>query len=239
MLRRNIFVCLWQLVLFKGEKAVKLKYDIGTIVFATFTLIASFKANADTYPVFALNDAEIRSAIYYGMGYDDFRSRLGSKVTGCYRSSDISIADIKCKAIHDLRSVGMSEINYFFKQNVLISVVAKINGEYHDSLKAALQSAFNAQPKVVRENEGGGEQYSQHLIWTKPDYLMVVSGDHLMVGSALNSSKTIKNANFYFVTESANRKFIGRFQSEFKKRSNVDLIAGFDRDVLANQHDSY
>ena len=175
---------------------------------------------AEVHPVLFKDDSSLYSNVYFGMGFDEFKSKVGSNIFECKDSTNKKMADIGCKVSFRFGGSGVSEAVAIFKNNNLIAILGRVNSDFYGSVISNLSSIYKDQPQTENRDERKGlfsnKISNEYSIWSYPDYLMLVS--------KFDIPKYVENGtNFLLAVESANDNFINYMQIESRKKSNINI----------------
>lgn len=190
-------------------------------------------AHAEIHPILFKDTPELYAKVYFGMGYEDFRSKLGSNIFECKEAPNKAIADQACKTSFRLGNSGISEAIGLFKNNILIAILGRINSDSYAEVNSNLSNTFRDQPQIADREEKKGifskKISNQYSTWSYPDYLMMVS--------KFDVQKYVDSGtNFSLFIETSNTSFITQIRSESKKRSNLEFPSRISIVDLANLH---
>lgn len=175
---------------------------------------------AEVHPVLFKDDTSLYSNVYFGMGFDEFKSKIGSNIFECKDSTNKKLADIGCKVSFRFGGSGVSEAVVLFKGNSLLAVLGRVNNNLYVSVISSLNATYKDQPQTENRDERKGlfsnKISNEYSIWSYPDYLMLVS--------KFDIPKYVENGtNFLLAVESANDNFINYMKIESKKKSNINI----------------
>lgn len=186
-------------------------------------LIYSCQIYAEVHPILFKDDTFLYSNVYFGMGLEEFKSKIGSNIFECKDSTNkkmADIGDIGCKVSFRFGGSGISEAVAIFKNNTLIVLAGRVNSDFYGSVISNLTSIYKDQPQSENRDEKKGlfsnKISNEYSVWSYPDYLMLVS--------KFDIPTYVENGtNFLLAVESANDNFINYVQIESKKKSNINI----------------
>lgn len=191
---------------------------------ASLTLLAlmySSQLYAEVHPVIFKEDLELYSKTYFGMGINEFKTKLSSSIVVCQDASrSNNFADKACKVAFKSNSYGMNEALVMFKNESLISVMYKINNDHYQSVVADLSTVYKDQPQIEKRDEKQGLFSSivsnEYSIWAFKEYLMMVNKFDIQKYVA-------KGPNFLYALESTDVGFMNNIREEAKKKSKIEM----------------
>ena len=182
------------------------------------TLLLSLPAHAEIHPVLLKDDPEMYARIYFGMPYEEFRTRLGAGVTECRQSIDRSVADITCRIGIRFGGEQMSEATGLFHHNALVAVIGKFDAHHHAMVGAALTGIYGEPSQVVAstEKKPAADACSYQLkIWSYQDYLMYYS-------RPTTTPSNTHRPDFDLANESDDGGFIEKMRAESQRSSRKE-----------------
>ncbi|NOS97583.1 MAG: hypothetical protein HOP25_03825 [Methylotenera sp.] len=207
---------------------MKCKNYAFQLCFAAFSLLCSFSIRAEIHPVLFKDQPDLYSKIYFGMGFDEFKTKVGSSIFECKEYPNKNLADKGCKVSFKFGDSGISSGLVMFKNDLVMAVFGKINTDFYGNFILGLSTIYKEQPQSESRDEKKGvfsnKISNEYSIWSYPDYLMIISKFDIP-----NYSEN--GTNFMMAIETTNSSFISQMQEQSKKKSNINIqskIAAID-----------
>ena len=212
---------------------MKCNYQIYKWILTLLASIYSCQIYAEVHPVLFKDDASLYSNVYFGMGFEEFKSKIGSNIFECKDSTNKKMADIGCKVSFRFGGSGVSEAVVIFKDNALLAVLGRINTNFYASVISNLNATYKDQPQTENRDEKKGlfsnKISNEYSIWSYPNYLMIVS--------KYDIQKYVENGtNFLLAVETINENFINAMQAESQKKSNINIQSKVPNIDVAKLH---
>lgn len=216
----------------KLEFNINLNFILKT--FILFSLLITNQAHSEVHPILLKNEPSMYANVYFGMSFDEFKSKLAGNIFGCTDSPNKAIFDKVCKISFRFNNMGINEGLAGFKGDSLVAFIGKVNVDQYSSITSELAITLKDQPQIEDREEKKGTFSSkinnQYSIWSYPNYLLL--------SSRFDVPRYEENGtNFSIFAESVNDTFIGQMKVESVKKSNIVLktrVANVDLNKLIN-----
>lgn len=138
----------------------------------------SINALAEVHPVIFKDDQNVYSQVYFGMTMDEYKVKLKETIFECNDKAVTPMSDALCSTTYKMIGIGVGKAVVFFKKNVLVGAIAKINTDNYDAIVSNYAKLFNdaaqIENKLEKKNFFAKPFENQYAVWSYPNYAMQI-----------------------------------------------------------------